>query len=91
MWKCSHCYELFYDGDICADHLGERHGILQLTRESEEVEAIHIGRCANFNFWCGFCKTLIKQDEIEKGSGLAPYKRLDHIDHHIVKKKVMKD
>lgn len=71
MWRCEEpredgtkCTKLAHSKDKFAKHLQSKHNFTVGSANNEAICArSHLGREAHHHFWCGFCNTLIAQQE----------------------------
>ncbi|KKZ67862.1 hypothetical protein EMCG_06391 [[Emmonsia] crescens] len=77
------CARVFDRKDKFYHHLQSEHFFFE-TNAKETVKQNEIGRNGQFQFWCGFCRELIK---LEREGLQAWDERFDHIDNKHFKKK----
>ncbi|KAH9844648.1 zinc finger protein [Teratosphaeria destructans] len=82
------CGRLFDREHLLISHLKDMHPLLVLQLQASPIElgetilqeaasGMHLGREANFRFWCGFCEKLVPQE-----SRNAPEYRFKHLGDH---------
>jgi hypothetical protein len=89
-WRCQlpthaaedQCGELFYQDTIFRAHLKDEHEISSNDLVEKQVKLRKIGKNGQGQFWCGFCKDIVK---LEKKRNEAWDERFDHIDGHFNK------
>lgn len=90
LWRCdfphatlpgAKCGKIRYDEPAFRNHLARRHALSDASKLSETAYDMRIGRHAHSRFWCGFCNTLIRQDEDLHDAWNARFKHIgDHFD-----------
>ncbi|KAF2707725.1 hypothetical protein K504DRAFT_42150 [Pleomassaria siparia CBS 279.74] len=76
------CGELFFRPEQFKSHLSTHHNLTQFEEHSSQLRASRIGRNGQGQFWCGFCKCIVK---LAKKREEAWDERFDHIDAHFMK------
>ncbi len=88
MWLCP-CMALFHEQASFAVHLEQMHGFQRYSQRNESLlEGRHLGKEGHYRFWCGFCRHLIPQDDVQAGvdpNNSAWEARSKHIGDHFDK------
>ncbi|KAF2662967.1 hypothetical protein K491DRAFT_709618 [Lophiostoma macrostomum CBS 122681] len=76
------CGELFYRVEGFRSHLEQEHKMVMVDAINHEVKNRRIGKNGQGQFWCGFCRKIVR---LEKKRNAAWDERFDHIDNHFSK------
>jgi len=73
------CGEFFHREEEFKNHIKNEHQITEGPMVQEQVNSGRIGKNVQGQFWCGFCKKIIK---LKEKRNAAWDERFDHIDKH---------
>ena len=78
------CAEVFGRPDLFKKHLENQHLLTALEQIEHEVRSCRIGRNSQGQFWCGFCRKIVK---LKEKRNAAWDERFNHIDEHFRREK----